>query len=415
MDTRAELVVIGAGAAGLVAGISAAQGAHGARILLLDGAQNLGAKILVSGGGRCNLTHDIIDSQLYSGSTHAAIRKVLRRFDLQQTLDFFQQIGVRVKREDSGKIFPESNRARTVLDALLTAAEDAKAELHPAKRVTGLERSDNGFIAKGSWGRVLAKRAILATGGKALPRSGSDGAGYALARHLGHTLTPSIHPALVPLVLPDRHFLTRISGTSCETEMRVLTASGKRVAQSRGSLLLTHFGLSGPATLDISRHLLSALAEDPATRLVVDFLPTFEGDELGKHLSDSGHRNLSTVLRTMLPKRLVAALLDHAETPANRSWNQSARASRRSLLQSLTGLEVPIAAHRGFARAEVTAGGVPLSELRLDTMESRPCPGLHLCGEICDVDGPIGGYNFQWAWSSAFAAGSGAAASLCKH
>lgn len=412
MDTKAELVVIGAGAAGLMAGISAARRARGARVLLLDGAQKLGAKILVSGGGRCNLTHDIIDSQLYSGSTHAAIRKVLRRFDLRQTLDFFQKIGVPVKREDSGKLFPESNRARTVLDALLTAAEDAQAELHPAKRVADLARSDNGFIVKGSWGRILAKRAILATGGKALPRSGSDGAGYAFARRLGHTLTPSIHPALVPLVLQEGHFLTRLSGTSCEAEMRVLTASGKRVARSRGALLLTHFGLSGPATLDISRHLLSAREEDPAAQLTIDFLPTFEGDELKQHLAESGQRDVSSVLRRMLPKRLVAALLDHARTPTDRSWNQSTRTSRRTLLRTLTGLDAPIAAHRGFARAEVTAGGVPLAELRLETMASRPCPGLHLCGEICDVDGPIGGYNFQWAWSSAFAAGSGAAASL---
>ena len=232
MMETCDIAVIGAGAAGLMAAIHAARTAPNTRVLALDGAAKLGAKILVAGGGRCNVTHDTVDASAYAGSTPNAIAKVLRAFDVADTIAFFDSLGVPLRREETGKLFPVSNRARTVLDALLGAAREAGATLLHPRRVESLAHTDEVFLIGGAWGHLQASRVILATGGKALPRSGSDGSGYGLAQALGHTLTPRIFPALVPLLLPDGHFLRELSGLSVEGALTVTAGSGKRLEQT---------------------------------------------------------------------------------------------------------------------------------------------------------------------------------------
>jgi hypothetical protein len=406
---RADVVVVGAGAAGIMAAIWAARTQPGVRIVLLDGTQKLGAKILIAGGGRCNVTHHEVDADAYAGSSRNAVRKILRRFDVPATIAFFKEIGVELKREETGKLFPTTDRARTVLDALLFAARDAGVVLQYPRRVERIERASAGFLVHGAWGLVSAHRVVIATGGRSLPKSGSDGHGYEIARSLGHTVT-RVFPGLVPLMLPRGHFLTALSGVSSPATLEVLSSTGKRLATFTGDVLCTHFGLSGPAVLDISRYFIDATLDDPGTQLVINWLPGHTAASVEREWLDPDASTVAAYLKRHLPGRLVAALHAAAGVDVGTAGNALRREPRKALAETVTRLRLPVTGDRGYNYAEVTAGGIPLDEIRLETMESRVCPGLYLCGEICNVDGRIGGYNFQWAWSSGYIAGVSSAA-----
>ncbi len=417
MTERADIVIIGAGAAGLFAGLFAARRSRELsrprRILILDGARTLGAKILVAGGGRCNVTHHAVTERDFSGSTQSAIRTVLRRFTVEDTTHFFAQRNLHLKREPTGKLFPTTDRARDVLNAILDATREAGAVIRHPCRVEQVSRNDNGFLIHANHNSkpatIHSKRLILATGGKALPKSGSDGTGYTFARDLGHTLTPRIFPALVPLITHKKHPLRDLSGLSFEGTLQVRASTNKRLAQTQGSILCTHFGLSGPAILDISRHLIAARFEDPGAALILSFLPTESRDSLDNALQTLGPSSIPRFLKDHLPERLAQTVLNLANVPPQTTGATLRREQRRALIDTLLELPLPITADRGYTHAEVTAGGVPLKQLTLRTMESRTTPSLHLCGEICDVDGRIGGFNFQWAWASGYIAGTAAA------
>ena len=405
MDQQSyDIAIVGAGAAGLTAAIFARRAAPEARIIALDGAPKIGAKILISGGGRCNVTHDVVTPDDFNGNRNAVAR-VLRTFPVDETTAWFAEMGVTLKREETGKLFPATDRARTVVDALLRACEGV--EIRTATRVQSIEP---GFRIDG----ITASRVILAPGGRSVPKTGSDGSGYALARALGHTITETF-PALVPLILEPEHWMTSLSGTSAEVELTVKSGTGKVLARQRGSMLFTHFGISGPVALDISRHWIAAsggqailpartgrIACPPPPLLSVNFLPGETFESLDRQLTQAR----GNVLRGRLPQRLLDALLGDAK------MHQLTKEERRRIVRALVETPVPVVRDRGFDYAEVTAGGVPLSEVDLSTMHSRRCDGLYLCGEILDVDGRIGGYNFQWAWASGKLAGEHAARSL---
>ena len=406
------MVVVGAGAAGLMAGIHAARalGSNG-RVIGLDGARRIGMKILVAGGGRCNVTHHEVRPEDYAGSSQPAIRKVLGRFPVKRTIEFFEELGVELKRESTGKLFPVTDRAKTVLGALLDAWRDAGAELRFPRRIESIEFLSPGFRVRGEQTDLIADRVILATGGKALPKSGSDGAGYQLARGLGHTITDAVHPSLVPLVLRDGSALRELSGVASEARLEVRDGRGRRIASYTAPLLCTHFGVSGPVVLDASRHLLAArLAGDAEAHVVLDWLP--EEDRAGFEaslLGAAGGQTIAGVLRGRLPERLVTTLTAVAGLQGSDRVRGLSRESRNRLLEALFDHRILVDGDRGYTHAEATAGGVPLSEVRLDSMESRRTPGLHLAGEILDVDGRVGGFNFQWAWASGHLAGIAAA------
>jgi predicted flavoprotein YhiN len=431
-----DIAIVGAGAAGLMAAIQAGRRAPaGTKIVLLDGASRLGAKILVAGGGRCNVTHDRVDESAFAGSSKKAIRKVLLQFDVEKTIEFFRGIGVELKREETGKLFPRTDDARTILDALLSAARDAGVQITPERRIDSIQAAvaatettervtgeaqppqrpagetrspaDPAFTTRGGWGAVRARRVILATGGRSLPKSGSDGHGHEIARVLGHTTTP-LFPALVPFVLPDRHFVRSLSGLSAPVAIEIRTGTGSVLARFEGPLLCTHFGISGPAVLDASRHWIAARAEDPDASFVVNWIPDETTESIDARLRTLRNAGPGSLLESRLPDRLAISLCEEARVNPAIPGHQLTREMRRSLSDAVTRMRLPIVRDRGFDHAEVTAGGVPLSEIRLETMESRIVRGLHLCGEICDVDGRIGGYNFQWAWASGTVAGIGA-------
>ena len=408
-----DVIVVGAGAAGLFAAIHA--GRAGARVLALDGARTLGAKILVAGGGRCNVTHHAVDEKAYAGSSPNAIKNVLRRYGVAETVKFFEAYGVELKREDTGKLFPTTDDAHTILDALLQAARDAGVEIRHPQRVTALERAPEGspvggFIVRGDWGEARAPRVILATGGKALPKSGSDGAGYEFAQALGHTVTDHVFPALVPLILPGTHPLRALSGLTLPATLTLRWATGKVLKEFTNSLLCTHFGLSGPCALDISRYWRSAIVDDPGAGLFANFIVGEREDTLDAKILASRAANPLAFLREHVPERLARTLCETAAVDPAASLRQLTREQRKALARAACAMPLHVEGDRGFTYAEVTMGGVPLAEVKLDTMESRACPGLHLAGEILDVDGRIGGFNFQWAWASGFIAGGAAAA-----
>lgn len=432
-EDHVDIAVIGAGAAGLIAAIEAGRSARGAlRIVALDGARTLGAKILVAGGGRCNVTHHHVDESAYAGSSRHAIKQVLRAFDVARTIEFFREIGVELKREETGKLFPVTDNARTVLNALLSAARDSEVEIVHPWRVDAIVRTGDAarpFVIRESPPRTpnpeprtfTASRVILATGGRALPKSGSDGQGYSIARALGHSITPRIFPALVPLTLPEGHFLRALSGITIDAMLELRSPTGKRLVCFTNSTLLTHFGLSGPSVLDISRYYLDSqsalLPEEKSatrTRLVLNFLPAESFDSIDARLSQLGKRSPLSFLRELLPERLASALCIEAGIEPGTPAANLARDARHALARAVTELTLPISGDRGYTHAEATAGGVPLSELHLQTMESRVTPGLHIVGELCDVDGRIGGFNFQWAWSSGHVAGEAAARGIDK-
>ncbi len=410
-----DIAIVGAGAAGLFCALHAARSAPGARIVALDGAKKLGAKILVAGGGRCNVTHHVVSEGRYFGSSRNSIRNVLRRFPVEATVAFFSEMGVDLKQEETGKLFPTTDSARTILDALLRAANNAGAELRHPWRVRSIVSEISGFLIHSENGDAIrARRVVLAAGGRSLPKSGSDGAGEKLARSLGLPITERVFPALVPLVLPQNHFLCSLSGLSFEGELSVFSSTGKRLESEEGAILCTHFGLSGPCAMNISRVFLNARLDDPAARLTLSVSrdSTDELDKLLVSLSDQTPLTLFFRSGPPLPERLVLALSAHAGVEPRKTCSHLTREQRRRLAEAFTALALPIEGPRGWNYAEVTAGGVPLSAIAIKTMESRDCPQLHLCGEVCDVDGRIGGFNFQWAWSSGYVAGISAAKAL---
>lgn len=410
-----DIAIIGGGAAGLMAAIYASSQQPTANIVIFDGAKKLGAKILVAGGGRCNVTHEKISPKDYAGSTSNAIKKILGRFDEKKIVDFFEQRGVPLKTEGTGKLFPTSDKASDVLNALINSCLNNKVSIETQHRISKISKNDFFEIITTKDTRYHAQRVIVATGGKSLPKTGSDGFGYTLVEKFGHQLTPLILPALVPLCLEDNPCINENSGISFKATLTLQQSDGKPIISFTNNLLCTHFGISGPLALDISRYYLEAIAKQDSVELRLNFLPDLTQDQLlNMLLKPAEKRNLGTLLQQFLPNKLVYSLMALCDIPAHTKCQGLSKQKRNLLLQKLYQMALTVTTSRGFKYAEVTAGGVPLSQLELSTLESRHQSGLYLCGEILDVDGRIGGFNFQWAWASGYTAGVAAANSLAK-
>jgi predicted Rossmann fold flavoprotein len=411
-----DVLVVGAGAAGLATAIFTRLRNPELTVVVLDGAKKPGAKILVSGGGRCNVTNASVTERDYWGGPAAVIRRVLRGLTVPETVRFFHEAGVPLHEEERGKLFPDSNSARQVLAALLAKAAASGVELRPAHRVTAVRQTDGGFSVATSAGQMTARRVVCATGGQSLPKSGSDGGGYVIAQSLGHTIVPTT-PALAPLMLGDGRGGTplhaALSGVAIDVTLTVWIDGAARVRLA-GPMLWTHFGISGPAALDASRHWLRARLEQRPVALTGNFAGgmTFEAaEELWIQQARLRPRAApGTILAAQLPASVAAALLDSLGIDAATPLASLTRETRRHLAHALTAWPLPVSDSRGYNFAEATAGGVDLTEIDPRTMESRRCRGFFLVGEVLDVDGRLGGFNFQWAWSSAAVAARGLSA-----
>jgi predicted Rossmann fold flavoprotein len=405
-----DIAIVGAGAAGLATAIVARRAYPSRSVLLLDGARRPGAKILVSGGGRCNVTNHVVSERDFWGGRRPIIRRVLRTFTARDTVEFFRKLDVPLHQEADGKLFPVSGRARDVLNALLQGADVAGVHLAAGRRVLDVKRSNGGFQLVTASGAIQSEYVVLATGGQSLPKTGSDGAGMEFARSLGHTIVPTT-PALVPLVLDQTHkdsIHRTLSGVSHDVELAVWI-DGRISTRLSGSLLWTHFGISGPISLNASRHWLRAELEGRAVRLTVGFCPgvAFEAQDSWWTATTAARPKTSvlTALSARVPAAVAAALVRCLDIDPGRQLAHLTRAERRSLTSALVEWPLTVTGCRGYAYAEATAGGVALDEIDPETMASRMCPGLYLVGEVLDVDGRIGGFNLQWAWSTANVAG----------
>jgi len=376
---------VGAGAAGLMTAISAARHqssgaqARALSILLLDSRQKIGAKILISGGTRCNVTNRKVTPSDYNGGKRHFIAHVFEAFTPARTIEFFEEIGVPLVLEPTGKYFPETHSGKTVLEALMREAERAGVKLVTGVRISEVHVREGGLLCRGKIEggektEFFTKRVVLCTGGLSLPETGSDGAGFRIAERLGHTIVRTA-AALTPLLSEDEDW-RELSGLTLEDVRLDFYLGGKKQASSRGGFLFTHFGFSGPASLDISRHLALADSKEKP-EIIADFVP------------DGGEQKL--------PKRFYETLK---------------KKTGPSFKSSLSRYPLQVTGVFGYKKAEVTAGGVDLSEVNVATMESKKVKGLYFAGEILDVDGRIGGFNFQWSWSTGAIAGKAAVKGL---
>jgi predicted Rossmann fold flavoprotein len=433
-----DVIVLGAGAAGLVAAARAAE--CGARVLLVEKNRRPGVKILISGGTRCNITNarglrclDQVSGPIdpaYDRSCSRGIREIqkafepngafltpaLRRFDVDATIRLFEDAGVATKIEANGKIFPVSDRAVDVLDALVRRFERSGVTLRCSSPVLEIDcnqpvtASQRSFVVRLPDSTITSKCVILAVGGASYPGCGTTGDGYEIARRFGHAVIEP-KPALVPLRVAAGWVAGLKGLTLPDVVVRVEDPSGRVLQERREAILFAHFGLTGPAILDVSRAV--ALAEAGAgLNLRLDLLPGRLREELDAELQSAcrqGRRAVAGLVPSELPRRLAECLLSAAAIPLDRTGPELSREERRRLIANLKGLTLAIEGTLGFQKAEVTTGGVALDEIDPTTLESRIVPGLHFAGEILDLDGRIGGYNFQAAWSTGWLAGESAA------
>ena len=402
-----RVAVVGAGAAGTMAAIFAATA--GADTLLLERTRDGGRKILISGGGRCNILPARVDERRFvTDSSPNTLRKMLRSWPLPEQIAFFErELGLPlVEEEESAKLFPASNRARDVRDGLLAQVVRRGARFLPANTVTGIAPARDGWeVERESDSPLRVDAVIVATGGLSVPNTGSDGRGLAMLAALGHTIHPT-YPALTPVVAEPSTFAA-LAGISLP--VTISAGDTTRQATATGGFLFTHRGYSGPAVLDVSHVIArSRLEGNGAARLSVRWTRLDETGWEGA-LKPEGTRTVAGALRRELPDRLADALAGMAGVPPTRPLAQLGREERLRLVDVLVRGELPWSGDEGYKKAEVMGGGVSLAEIDPRTMESRRHPGLFLCGEVLDAFGPIGGYNFLWAWATGRAAGMAAA------
>ncbi len=402
-----DVAVLGGGAAGLTAAIFGAR--SGARTVLLERTRRVGTKIVISGGGRCNVLPSVVDERRFvTDSSRRLLGRMLASWPLDAQRRFFEDdLGVPLALEpETGKLFPVSNRATDVRDALVGAAETAGVVLRTGADVTSLAASGAGWTAGLRDGDAVQARAVVvATGGLSVPKTGSDGWGLRLARTLGHRVEPT-YPALAPLTA-DPALHADLAGVSVsDAQVRVPLAKG--AFETAGGFLFTHRGYSGPAVLDVSHLTALGRARGEAPPVLVGW-----SDRTARAwdavLTEPGRGTVAGTLRDTLPARLADRLLVEAEIPGDRARADLRRDERRRLVEVLTAMPLPWTGDEGYKKAEVTGGGVGLGEVDTRTLESRHAPGLHFAGEVLDAFGPIGGYNFLWAWATGRLAGLGAA------
>ena len=407
-----KIFVIGGGPAGMMAAIRAAEG--GASVTLFEKMSRVGRKLGITGKGRCNLTNtaDIAEVVRNLPGNGKFLYSALKKFSSADTVSFFEDLGVVTKVERGGRIFPASDDASEVIDALLRRLTILGVDVRTNSTVTKILAESHKVTGVLVNGKILACDAvILATGGASYPATGSTGDGFRMARQLGHNVTP-ILPALVPLET-EEDFVRDVQGLSLKNVRVKLLADGKSVAEQFGEMLFTHFGVSGPIILTLSRQAAQLLADGRFVELELNLKPALKPEQLDARIlrdfDKFKRKSLKNALVELLPAKLIPIVLDLSYLAEGKRVDEVTQAERRRLAEILQGLPLTITRTRPIDEAIVTAGGVDVKELDPRTMRSKLVEGLFVVGEVADVDGFTGGFNLQAAWSMGNVAGISAA------
>lgn len=413
MDDDRRVVVAGGGAAGMMAAIAAA--GEGARVVLLEKTARLGLKLQISGGGRCNVTNDEADPRrlvrMFPGGGRSLLN-AFHAFGKEDLLDLLRRRGVETVVEPQyGKVFPKSDKSTDILDALQAEMRELGVDVRLNARVSGVDVQDGRVAAMRTESYVFPCRAaILCVGGKSMPKSGSSGDGYTIARAVGHTVT-DLFPSLVPLKVEG---VGRLAGVALRDVEGIVLVDGKKAdGPFRGDMLFTHSGLSGPVILQLSRAACEALRRGAPVEVRIAVRPGASAEDLDADLrqrfASRAAAQVVTVIAEQMPKAAAELFLSNVGVGADRQVSQLTRDERRRIVEGLLAWKFAVTGWLSFDIAEVTAGGVDLREVDPKTFESRVVKGLFWAGEVLDVDGYVGGYNLQAAWSTGWVAGKAAA------
>ena len=396
-------IVIGGGPAGMFAAITAAR--LGCRVLILERNDRLGKKLLITGKGRCNVTNNCDDQEILRNIPRNGrfLYSALDAMPPQTIMEFFEKNGCPLKTARGNRVFPVSDKAQSVLDCLRNELRSTGVTVRTARALGIL--TENGSVSgvRTDSGAFEAKKVILATGGLSYPTTGSTGDGFAMAKALGHTVTPT-EGSLVPLEVAgsDCPDMQGLSLRNCG--VKLLNAKGKVLYKDFGELLFTHFGVSGPTVLSASCHL-----KGEGCRLVIDLKPALEDNKLDERIQRDlemyKNRSMENALTDLLPRSMIPVVLRRLEIDADMQANSLTRQKRRAMVELLKAFSLEIAGKRPVAEAIITSGGIKVSEIDPKTMESKLVPGLYFAGEIIDCDAYTGGFNLQIAWATAYAAG----------
>ena len=405
--SQKRVAVIGGGAAGLMAAGTAAL--YGAEVTVFEHIGRLGKKLAITGKGRCNVTNQCtLEEFLQNVPTNPRfLYAALNAFTPEDTISHFENLGVKLKVERGRRVFPESDKAIDIVNAMKQYASVAKILYE--KVLTIKKVNDASFIVTTPNGEYEYDKVILATGGRSYPLTGSDGSGHRLARKLGHTITP-LSPSLVPLVSPS-HIPEALQGLSLKNVSIKLIQNGKTIYSDFGELLFTHFGLSGPLILSASSHLTDKTFEN--TVISIDLKPALDEQTLDRRIlhdfAERNNRNFQNALDALLPSKLIPVIISLSKIDPYKKVNSITKEERLRLLALLKNFTIPISATRPIEEAIITSGGVDVKEISSKTMESKIVSGLYFAGEIIDVDAYTGGYNLQIAFSTGYLAGMNSA------
>ncbi len=395
------VLIVGGGASGMTAAITAAEDSQN-RVILIEKQARVGKKLLATGNGCCNLSNTDLSIENYFGADVSFVIPALKRFGLDATLAFFASLGLLTRAEESGKIYPYSMQAGSVLDILRFALERPNIDVRCDTAALSVSRKDSGFSVETSSGRILSDKLIIACGGMAAPKLGGTMDGYELLKALGHSRT-ALYPSLVQ-IKTDNTYPRALKGI--KTDARVSIISGNRdIRSSFGEVLFTEYGLSGPAIFEISRFVSTEKGLSVSLDLMPEHGESDIADLLFKRLKNAKNLNCENFLTGFLNKRLGQMVLKYAGIGLAIPCSSLTNDIIHKIVKSIKDFRLPVTGTTGFENAQVTAGGIRTSEFYSETLESRLCPGLFAAGEVLDIDGRCGGYNLQWAWSSGMLAG----------
>ncbi|MEY8417543.1 NAD(P)/FAD-dependent oxidoreductase [Tissierella praeacuta] len=403
-----KIIIIGGGAAGMMAALSVKR--NGGDALILEKNDRVGKKLLATGNGRCNYTNKNLNINNYHGNNPKFAYSALSEFDVERTIEFFESLGITPAVEDNGKVFPLSFQASSMLDILRYEIETQGIELITEAQVSEIKKKNQFTVTLKDKRIFEGDRVIIATGGMALPSSGSDGNGYNLCKKLGHTIT-EIFPGLVQLKLESK-FLRALDGVKF-LGVAGIYIDNKLILEDSGDILFTSYGISGPPVLQLSRTALDYMNKEKNVELRVSIIHTKTQEELLEYLVNRfklmPNKTIEIALIGLINKRLIIPLLKETNIDKNKNVASLSKDEMRKLSEILTSWSFKVIGSQSWGNAQVTAGGVNTAEVDNKTMESKIVKGLYIVGELLDIDGDCGGFNLQWAWSSGYIAGLNAA------